>query len=118
MEFINDSYASTELTYWANGAILNYIPVLKHLKLREVVCFRALYGHLSRRNDPQYNPDLLEFPADVNVQRMSSTPYMELSVGLENIFKFLRVDYVRRLSYRNTPGTDRDGVRIGMHFTF
>lgn len=26
MEFINDSYVSWDLTYWANGAILNYIP--------------------------------------------------------------------------------------------
>lgn len=37
MEFITDSYASIEATYWANGALLNYVPLLKKLRLREVL---------------------------------------------------------------------------------
>ena len=41
MEFINDSYAQWDLTYWANGAILNYIPLIKKLKLREAIFFRG-----------------------------------------------------------------------------
>ena len=43
---------------------------------------------------------------------------MEASVGLDNIFTFLRVDYVWRLTYRNRPGIDRGGVRIRLHFNF
>lgn len=118
MEFINDSYASVDLTYWANGAILNYVPWLKKLKLREVFSFKGLWGHLSHRNDPLRNDGVMAFPEISNTQRLTNRPYMEASVGIENIFKVLRVDYVWRLTYRDNPGIDRSGVRIALHVTF
>lgn len=118
MEFINDSYASWDLTYWANGAIFNYIPLIKKLKLREVFGFRGIYGHLSKRNNPEYNDNLFLFPEIAKTQTMSHTPYMEVSAGIDNIFTILRVDYVWRLTYRNLPGIDRHGIRIALHFTF
>lgn len=118
MEFINDQYVSWDLTYWANGALLNRIPLVNRLKLREVIAFRGLYGKLTDRNDPSLHPELFAFPADTHVQRMTHTPYMELSAGLDNIFKILRVDYVWRLTYRNAPNINRGGVRVALHFTF
>lgn len=118
MEFINDSYASWDLTYWANGAIFNYIPLLNKLKLREVFAFRGIWGHLSSRNDPARNPELFAFPVDAHTTAMTDTPYMEASVGLDNIFRILRVDYVWRLNYRYLPDIDRSGLRIALHFTF
>lgn len=119
MEFINDSYAQWDLTYWANGLLLNQIPLVKKLKLREVVGFKGLYGHLSRRNDPQHNPELYTFPADANTRPMNHGPYMELSAGVDNIFRCLRVDYVWRLNYRTVPyPIDRSGLRIALHVTF
>ncbi len=118
MEFINDSYASWDLTYWANGAILNYIPILNKLKLREAFSFRGVWGHLSRRNNPEYNSELFRLPDVAHTQPMGHTPYMEAGVGLDNIFKILRVDYVWRLTYRNNPGIDKSGVRIALHVTF
>lgn len=118
MEFVNDSYVSWDLTYWANGAIFNYIPYFKKLKLREVFSFRGIYGKLSERNNPEYNPELFLFPNDTQTRDMGHTPYMEVGVGVENIFKVLRVDYVWRLSYRDTQNADRHGLRIALHFTF
>ncbi len=118
MEFINSTYVSSELTYWLNGALLNYIPYVNRLKLREVVGIRALWGHLDGRNDPDRHPDLLRFPADVRVSRLGNTPYMEVYAGLDNIFRILRVDYVYRLTYRGNPSIDRWGIRIGLHFNF
>lgn len=53
MEFANDQYLSWDFTYWANGAILNRIPLVKYLKLREVFSFRGLYGKLSDKNTPK-----------------------------------------------------------------
>ena len=55
MEFANDQYLSWDLTYWANGALFNRLPLIKYLKLREVVAFRGLYGSLKDRNNPQFN---------------------------------------------------------------
>lgn len=119
MEFVNDTYASWDVTYWANGAILNYIPGVKRLKLREVFAFRGLWGHLSHRNDPAMNPGLFQFPADATITRMTSRPYLEASVGFDNILKCLRVDYAWRLTYTRTPyAIDRHGLRIALHFTF
>lgn len=118
MEFITDSYAVFDMTYWANGAIFNYIPYLKKLKLREVFAFRGVWGHLSDKNNPRHNRWLPQFPIEANPVKMTSTPYMEISAGIDNIFRVLRVDYLWRLSYRNTPGVDKSGLRIALHFTF
>ena len=117
-EFANDQYLSWDLTYWANGAIFNRIPLLKYLKLREVFSFRGLYGKLSDQNNPEYNDMLFRFPENTNCKPMEKRPYMELGVGLDNIFTILRLDYVWRLTYRETPGVDKNGLRIQLHFTF
>ncbi|MCD8386736.1 MAG: DUF5686 and carboxypeptidase regulatory-like domain-containing protein [Bacteroidales bacterium] len=119
MEFVNDSYASWDLTYWLNGALFNFIPGWRQLRLREVVAFRGLWGHLSDKNDPSLHPELLQYPIEATVTRMSNRPYMEISAGLDNIFKCLRVDYVWRLSYRDVPySIDRHGLRVAVHVTF
>jgi hypothetical protein len=49
---------------------------------------------------------------------MGSTPYMEFAAGVENIFKCLRVDYIRRLNYLDHPNVQKNGVQITMHLTF
>lgn len=88
------------------------------MKLREAFTFRGLWGHLSKKNNPEYNPELFRFPAIADTRPMSNTPYMEVAVGLDNIFTVLRVDYVWRLTYRDTPGVSRSGVQVALHFTF
>ena len=118
MEFVNDSYLSWDLEYWANGAIFNYLPLFKRLKLREVFSFRGLYGHLSDKNNPTKNLELFQFPIESHTRLMSNTPYMEIGAGIDNLFKCLRVDYVWRLTYRDTPNCDKHGLRIALHFTF
>ena len=80
-----------------------------------------MFGRLSDRNrpDPANTGNLYLFPyKDVQYHYMTSTPYMEFAVGIENIFRFLRVDYVRRLTYRNVPGIDKWGIRIQFHIQF
>lgn len=118
MEFITDTYAVFDMTYWANGAIFNYIPYIKDLKLREVFAFRGVWGHLSDKNNPRHNTWLPQFPIGANPVEMTSKPYMEISAGIDNLFRILRVDYLWRLSYRNTPGVDKSGLRIALHFNF
>lgn len=117
MEFINDEYASWELTYFMNGTILNRIPLLKKLQWREVVTFRGLYGNLTEKNNPFINGEgLYAFPEGSYV--MGKDPYMELGVGLENIFKFIRLDYVWRLTYLDNPGIQKSGLRFMFKLSF
>ena len=118
MEFAMDRYASCDLTYWGNGVIFNRIPVVKLARFREVIGFKCLWGDLSQRNNPAYNSNLYRFPADAGTTVMGKTPYMEISAGIDNIFRILRIDYVWRLSYLDSPGIDRSGLRVGLHFKF
>lgn len=118
MEFITDTFAQWDLTYWANGAIFNYIPGVRKLGLREAFGFRGVWGRLSSKNDPLKSAELFRLPPTALNTEMNHGPYMEASVGIDNILKCLRVDYVWRLSYRTTPGIDRYGVRIAFHAAF
>lgn len=117
MEFANDKYASLDFTYFGNGILFNHIPGINKLNLREAITFKGLVGGLSNKNNPAYNPDILAFPADAIAMKMRRTPYMEIGAGIDNILSVLRVDYVWRLTYRDTPGVDHSGVRISFHFT-
>ena len=116
MEFVTDQYVSWYLTYYLKGWILNRIPVVKWLKLREVVSFSGVYGNLTDKNNPDLTPGLFRLPD--GTMEMGNTPYMEFSVGLENILKVLRVDYYRRLSYLDNPGIKKGGFRIALRFSF
>ncbi len=119
LEFINDEYLSWDVTYYMNGNLLNRLPLIKKLKWREVFCFRGLYGHLTDKNNPlksATSEGLYRFPTYTHL--MGKTPYMEASVGIENIFKFLRIDYVWRLSYRNHENIQKSGVRMTIELSF
>lgn len=117
MEFITDTSGSLFFTYNANGAIFNYIPFLKKLRLREVVGTAMFMGKLSDRNNPLLHPSLLRFP--VATSDASRTPYIEVSAGLDNIFTCIRLDYVWRITHRNPSyPIDRSGLRVAFHMTF
>lgn len=118
MEFANDHYASVDFTYFGNGVLFNRIPLLKKLKIREAVTFKGLMGGLTDHNNPEINDNLFLFPIDSHCRIMGRRPYMEIGAGIDNILTVLRVDYVWRLTYRDTPGCDKSGVRVSLHFSF
>ena len=110
LEFISDRSVQLNLTWHMKGMILNHIPLIKRLNLREIICFNGLYGVLSERNDPSRTPGLLAIPAGTGPLRRDM-PYMELGIGLENIFKIFRIVYFQRLTYRE--GVDLTWQRWG-----
>lgn len=117
LEFVSDQYVAFYLTYYLKGWILNRIPGIKWLQLREVVSFSGFYGGLTDKNNPALHPTgLYQLPEGTSP--MGNTPYLEASVGLENIFKILRIDYYRRLTYLDQPNIKKGGVRIALRFTF
>lgn len=118
MEFPMDYFGSLDLTYFGNGILFNHIPLVKRLKLREVITFKGLMGGLTSKNDPSKNESLFRFPEGVATSRLNSTPYMELGVGIDNILSCLRLDYIWRLTYRHAPDIARSGLRVSLHFSF
>jgi len=117
MEFIHDRYVSWEATWKFKGALFNRIPLLKRLHLREIIGFRGWYGSLSDRNNPlKTDAELFRLPE--NTTFMSKKPYMEMNVGLGNILKIIRIDYVWRLSYRNRQDVPDYGFRLKLEFSY
>jgi hypothetical protein len=116
LEFVSDQYASVNVDHSFNGFILNKVPLIKHLKLRELITFKALYGSLSDRNDPNLQPELFSFPLDETgtplTYTLGSKPYIEAGIGLSNIFRIFRVDFIQRLTYTGNPNVDRTGFRV------
>ena len=125
MEFLNDRYASLDVSWDLNGKIFNRIPLLKKLKWREAIGFKMLYGHLTDKNNPMKHPgdsELFLFPTrdgrPTSFVMDPKTPYMECSVCIHNIFKILHIDYVRRLNYLDHPDANKWGVRFMVMMTF
>lgn len=107
LEFASDEYVKLNFRHYFNGFFFNRIPLLKKLKLREVITFKSIYGGLADDNDPDKNPNLIQFTTtdDGTPETFSlrDKPYMEASVGILNIFKVLRLDLIKRLTYLDNP---------------
>ena len=122
MEFLNDRYASMMLSWDLNGKFFNRIPLIKHLKWREYIGINMLWGDLSDKNNPFLAQNagsdrLMYFPEGCHVMD-PNRPYMELVVGIHNIFKLIHVEYVRRLNYLELPTSEKQGVRFIFRLTF
>lgn len=111
MEFINDKQYIAKATYVADNLLLARIPYLNYLSLREVFSIRGVYGTLSKKNNPAFTMGLFAFPGLSSA--MGSTPYLEAGIGIANILNIFRVDYVFRLTYRDTPNAIKNGIRVG-----
>jgi hypothetical protein len=129
MEFINDQYLTLNWNHFFKGAIFNKLPIIKKLKIREVVGLKMLMGYLSDKNNPEIQPQLLQFPTDQSglptTFVMNETPYFEASFGFTNIIKFIRVDFVKRLNYLEEKhqisklfGVKGMGVKFSVKFDF
>lgn len=142
MEFLMDEYVALYATYYFKGWILNRIPGINRLKLRGVVSFAGIYGGLTNKNNPYLsgNEGLYRFPdssvydaagdylSGYTSSPIGKLPYMEITAGLENIFKFIRIDYIRRLTYndymlpdgihrRKIGAWGRNGVKVTVRFS-
>lgn len=122
LEFVSDEYVSFYVEHHFNGFIFNKLPLIKHLKFREIISFKAIYGRVTDKNNPELSPGLMQFPIDENGNSTTFTlqgePYVEASVGIGNIFKFFRIDLVKRLTYLDNPNVSDLGLRARFKFEF
>ena len=122
MEFLNDRYASLDVSWDLNGKIFNRIPLLKKLKWREYIGVKCLWGELTDKNNPNNetyagSAELMAFPEGCYVMD-PKRPYVEVIAGIHNIFKILHVEYVQRLNYTSLPTAHKRGVRLMLRMTF
>jgi hypothetical protein len=110
-EFASDRYISLFLDHHFDGFFLNKIPFIQKAKLREVVSARGVIGDLRTRNKQE-----MLLPDGMSDVRK---PYVEYSVGIENIFKILRVDYCwRGTHFSPTSKADNWGIKARFFLTF
>jgi hypothetical protein len=116
-EFTSDKYASLNYQHNFEGLLFNRIPVMRKLKWRLLATANVLQGSLRNENTrlyPASDPD--HAPLLSPIQSLGSTPYIEVGYGIENIFRFIRIDAVHRLTYLNNTGVRRFGVFITTQF--
>ena len=111
--FANNLYSNAHLEFSGGGIILNRIPLIRNLKLREIASLKSHYGTL----DNVYN-GIFDLPEYYN--NRLTYPYTELGVGLTNIFKIIRVEYVRQVGDYHTKENlaDKYGVRFRAELSF
>ena len=122
MEFASDRYVQLHLSHCFNGWIFNRLPLIKKLKWREFVTFKSLWGDIGEKNRPENNAALFHFPAGDDgtplMYGLNRQPYMEAGFAIDNVFKFLRIDLVKRLNYLEHPDVAEWGVRFKFRFIF
>ncbi len=117
-EFVSDRYISMYYSQYFDGFFLNKIPLLKKLKWREVLWGKGVVG--TTRNE---NKEIMPFMEGLNTfdnQSNFSTlkPYVEVGVGVENIFRLLRFDVIQRLSYLENADISKFGFRVSLQMKF
>jgi Family of unknown function (DUF5686)/CarboxypepD_reg-like domain len=122
LEFVSDHYAGINITHTFNGFLLSKIPLIQHLKWREFLSAKILYGGLRNENNPALSQGLYRLPPATNsaygTYALGSIPYVEAGAGIGNIFKFLRVDAIRRFNYLNHPGASEYGLKFSFQPEF
>ncbi len=116
-EFISDRYATLQYQHHFEGFLLNRVPLMRKLKWRLVGSANVIYGGLSEASRAINAPLTPEGEETLPVGYFDKKPYVELGYGVENIFKFLRVDFVHRLSYLDNPDVRKFGILFSFQFT-
>lgn len=134
-EFVSDKYVSLDYYHHFNGFVFNKIPLLKKLKWRMTTGVKAVWGGVSIHNTPGLteNNSIFNYPSrrvedkdgnpildqygneqyDQVTFTLERMPYIEASVGIENIFKVISVDLVKRFTHLDNPNVSKLGAARG-----
>lgn len=112
IEFVTDKYVRLNVQHFFDGYIFNRIPLLKKLKLKEVITFKGIYGGLDEENDPLLNPQLVQFNQNADGEYLTTKfepnkPFIEYGFGVYNVFRFLRFDLIKRVNYLDRPNLEQ-----------
>ncbi len=109
-EFISDKYISGSIEQHWQGLLFDRIPLIKKLNWRLVTTVKAAYGDI----DSKHNREVI-IPGFT--KRFGNVPYVEVSAGIENIFKLFRVDLVWRATHLE-PEMNPFGIRVRWDIIF
>jgi len=119
-EFVADRSVEFAYTQHFGGFLLNRVPLVKRLHMRLVASGKMALGDYKAANDA-YLPDKnsVDKPVTRDFKTFASgEPYVEVSYGLENILKFIRIEAIHRLTYRDGENGNNFGVKGSLYFSF
>ncbi|MBQ2441347.1 MAG: hypothetical protein II502_04055, partial [Paludibacteraceae bacterium] len=89
LDFVADRLLQLHVHWNGQGVLFNTLPGIRYLRLRELASCKVAYG----------NGEL-------------TTPYIEMSAGIGNIFRIFELQYFWRLTHREVPKTRNIGLRF------
>ena len=110
MEYGADKYLNIHSELSLNGLLMNQLPLIKHLNLRELYSYKMAYGSLSNSHQ-----SVLKYP---DFMEPLKRPYMEVGVGVTNILHLFTIQSVWRLTDTNKPSVFAWGIRSGLSISF
>lgn len=115
-EFSSDKYISLNYQHNFEGLLFNRIPVMRKLKWRLLATANILKGSLRDENLSIYPLSDNQNSVLPPIQPLGAMPYIEVGYGIENIFKFIRIDAVHRITYLNNTGVRKFGIFVTTQF--
>ena len=92
-EYISDFYGGFNIEHNFEKKLFNLIPFMRKTKMRQFWNVKTVWGDLSRDNR-LFNR--LEF-GNYRLKILRGKPYTEIGTGIDNIFRFFRIDLVWRI---------------------
>jgi hypothetical protein len=109
-EFAADRYVELHTRLSLGGTIFDNIPFLRQLGWRENISYNAYWGDMTQEN--------IYYNRKSNFNLVGNQPFMEGAIGIDNIFHMVSIDYYRRFTHLRNPYAKKDGIYLGIHFSF
>lgn len=93
-EYVSDRFAGINLEHNFEKKLLNLLPFMRKTRMRQFWNVKATWGNLSQQNR-QFNR--IEY-GTYHLRTLNGQRYMEVGTGLDNIYKFFRIDFVWRFA--------------------
>ena len=93
-EYFSDKYAGFNIEHNFEKKLLNFVPLLNKTNIRQFWNIKAVWGSLS----PESKRLNCREEASYRLRSLQGKSYIEVGTGLDNIFKYFRVDLVWRFS--------------------
>jgi len=113
-EYIADQYAGLNIEHNFGSGVFRLLPINKYLKFRQFWNAKMLWGSLSDENN-----SLNMYPG-APFSSLNGKTYVEVGTGVDNIFRFFRIDFVWRILPKPFPVEDykRFGIFGSFRFSF
>ena len=100
-QYAADKYLSLQANWNGGGVLFNQIPGLKYLRLRELLEVKMAWGGLNDKHKSVIDFPKLSHNTQTNYSLLTAptVPYVELGVGIGNIFRLGELYSVWRLTH-------------------